>query len=197
MQTPTNPRTVTKSKDRKRTYFLKELLNIDGVPGTGLDKNSCDGLGKLLGFLHRNLPVVEMDTAHKRPRGLHTNYKTVWLREKKVLCLELMSASVWSNKRNPEERTERPDWKRQTRWRTGNKRDRLSSTFWETKILHLKSWWKKGVVIRSSRLLHASASGNQGDGITCPYVSSSRTTNSDGSDGFGAMTEWGDSPDVS
>lgn len=43
---------------------------------------------------------------------------------------------------------------------------------------------KRGLVIRSSRPLHATASGNQGDG---PFVSSSRTTNSDGSDSLFAF----------
>lgn len=50
---------------------------------------------------------------------------------------------------------------------------------------------KKRSAIRSSRLLHITASGNQGDGITCPFVSSSWTTNSEGSHGSS------DSPDVS
>lgn len=127
-----------------------------------------------------------MDTAHKRPWGLHTNYKTVWLREKKVLRLELMSATVWINKWNPVKCTQRPDRNSQTCWRTGNKCDQLLSTFCShrrQKSSIIKSWWKKGLVIRSSHCCTPQQVVTKAMASPAPLLDgSSWTANSDGSD---------------
>lgn len=99
---PTNPPTCTKKtmtkgalgkiydKGRKLTDFLKELLNVDGVSGAGLNKNSCDWFCKFLCFFHGNFPVKH-DESHVDK--VQTNVKKTQKSTIRALCA---SASLQS-----------------------------------------------------------------------------------------------------